>query len=201
MKKRYKLLIIIFISFILVLIIYKLCYKNKYTYLFLGANYNNLSTYDFNDRLKYFLKDKNLLYKEILEPFIIEEYLEMLDNNKYNINYYLKNANLIIISIGTNELNNYKEINSSIIVEYLNNMYQFLSKIRSLNSNDIFLINMYQIDYSLINNKLKKYTSEFKIHYIDQTIIGNNNSFYIKDDMYLNNKGHENISNYIIKKI
>ena len=87
MKKRYKLLIIIFISFILVLIIYKLCYKNKYTYLFLGANYNNLSTYDFNDRLKYFLKDKNLLYKEILEPFIIEEYLEMLDNNKYNINY------------------------------------------------------------------------------------------------------------------
>ena len=80
-------------------------------------------------------------------------------------------------------------------------MYQFLSKIRSLNSNDIFLINMYQIDYSLINNKLKKYTSEFKIHYIDQTIIGNNNSFYIKDDMYLNNKGHENISNYIIKKI
>ena len=201
MRKRYKLLIIIFISFILVLIIYKLCYKPKYMYLFIGANYNNLSTYDFNDRIKYELKDNKLVYKEILEPFIIDEYVEMLTNNKHNINYYLKNANLIVISIGVNELNNYKEIDSSIIIEYLNNMYRFLNKIRDLNSKDIFLINMYSSDYKLINDKIKKYTAELKIYYIDENIIDASNSFFIKDDMYLSNKGHKNIGDYILKRI
>ena len=201
MRKRYKLLIIIFISFILVLVIYLLCYKPKYTYLFIGANYNNLSTYDFNDQLKYNLKAQNIVYKEILEPFIIDEYREMLVNNKHNINYYLKNANLIVISIGTNELNNYKDLDSSIIIEYLNNMYQFLCQVRQLNHNDIFLINLYSSDYKLINQKIKKYTTELRIHYIDENVVGLNNSFYIKDDMYLNNKGHENISKYILSKI
>ncbi len=201
MRKRYKLLIIIFISFILVLIIYWLCYRPKYTYLFLGANYNNLSTYDFNDRLKYLLKDKNIEYKEILEPFIIDEYNEMLANNKHNINYYIKNANLIIISIGINELNNYKEIDSSITIEYLNNMYKFLARVRELNKNDIFIINMYDSNYKLINDKIKLYAKDFKVHYIDSSIVGKDNTFYIKDDLYLNNKGHKNVSNYIIKKI
>ena len=201
MKRRYKLLIIIFISFILVLIIYKLSYKSKYTYLFLGANYNNLSTYDFNDRLKYELKNDNIVYKEILEPFIIDEYIEMLDNNKHNINYYIKNANLIVISIGVNELNNYKEIDSSITIEYLNNIYKFLSKIRDLNKNDVFLINLYDSNYPLINSKIKRYTEELKIYYIDRNIIGSNNEFYIKNDLYLNHKAHKNIANYITSKV
>lgn len=201
MKKRYKLLIIIFISFILALIIYKIFYKPKYTYLFMGANYNNLSTYDFNDRLKYELKKENIEYKEILEPFIIDEYNEMLTNNKHNINYYLKNAKLTIISIGVNELNNYKEIDSIITIEYLSNMYNFLKTVRRLNKNNIFLINMYSDDYKLINSKIKKYAQEFEIYYIDQNIIGSHNSFNIKDDVYLNNKGHKNISDYIINKV
>ena len=40
---------------------------------------------------EYLLRDKNIEYKEILEPFIIDEYNEMLANNKHNINYCWNN--------------------------------------------------------------------------------------------------------------
>lgn len=201
MKRRYKLLLIIFISFILVIIIYLLFYKPKYTYFFIGEDFSNSITYDFNDYLNYYFKDKNIIYKEILDPPLIDEYIDLIDTNKGNINYYLKNANLIVISLGIKELENYKELDQTIIIEYLNNVYKFLSYIRSINQGDIFLINLYSDDYEFINKKLKKYTSEFSIYYIDSKISLRRNEFYIDGKLNLSHKGHKNIADYIVGRI
>lgn len=201
MKRRYKLLLIIVISFLLAIIIYKINYKPKVSYLFLGERYNNLSTYDFNDYINYSFKNKPYKFHEVTEPMILDEYLDLIKTNKDNINYYIKNASFIVISLGTLELENYKKIDTSIIIEYLNNLYKLLSYIRKLNNNDIFLINLYDNNYTFINNKIKKYTMDYNIYYIDKSIPGPESLFYIQDKLLLTYKGHEKVANYILSKV
>lgn len=200
MKRRYKLLLIIIISFILVIIIYKINYKPKINYLFLGKRYNDYETYDFNDYINHYYKDKNYYYYEITDKMILDEYQDIIKENKYNINYKIKNASFIVISLGTYELTNYKELDSTIIIEYLNNVYTLLSYIRSINKGEIFLINFYNEDLNYVNNKIKKYTKEFKIYYIDKTIPEANNLYNINKNLTITNKGHKKIADYIINK-
>lgn len=198
MKRRYKLMLIIFISFLLVIFIYHFFYKPKRIYYFMGERYNNYVTYDFNDILQ--TKLKKYQYEHSKELPIIDEYNDAVMNNKDNINYYLKNANILVISLGTYELENYKEINQSIIIEYLNAVYKFFMQVSKLQSGSVFIINMYDDKYPLVNNKLKKYASEFSFYYIDNSFISSQDKYLVDNKLTFTYKGHQKIANYILNR-
>lgn len=201
MRRRYKLLLIIFISFLLVLIIHFCFRKDSFIYVSLGDNlsFNNSSTYNFIDYLKYYYASSDIEVYEYADEYSPSKdlYNNIVQNNE-NINYYLKNANIITVSLGSVELNNYKELNEEIIIDYLNNIYILLNKISKLNNN-IFLINVYQDEYMLVNKKIKEYCTIQNINYIGIDDIKNNNIYQANLKTYLSYKGHQNIADIIVK--
>ena len=203
MRKRYKLLIIIFISFILVLGIYFVFKKDNFIYVNLGDNLsiNNSSTYNYFEYLIYYYKEQKITLYNVSEFNNLSDNLyKQIINNKNDINYYLKNANIITISLGTSELNNYKEMNEELIINYLNNIYILLNKMSSLNKN-IYLINVYNDDYLFINKKINEYCNKFNITCITRDDINTQNIYTDKVRTYLNYRGHKNIADIIVNKI
>ncbi|MBE6148792.1 MAG: hypothetical protein E7167_04840 [Firmicutes bacterium] len=201
MRKRYKLFLIIFISFILVLFIYFFLKEEKFIYVSLGdkLSFNNFSTYNYTEYLKYYYQDSNItIYEYIDEYNITGELSKQINENTANINYYLKNASLITLSLGTIELYNYKELNEEVIINYLNNLYMLLNKLSRLNNN-IYLINVYEDNLQLINKKISDYCREFNINYIDLSIINYNNVYQNELKTYLSYRGHKNIADRIVK--
>lgn len=203
MRKRYKLLLIIFISFLLVLFIYFVFRKEKFIYVNLGdsLSYNKFTTYDFTDYLKYYYRDKNVTFYEYAEEYNPSQdlYKQIIENTA-NINYYLKNATLITISLGTIELYNYKELNEEVVINYLNNLFILLNKLGKLNKR-IFLINVYDDSYMLINKKLKEYCQLNKIYYIDKEDINETDIYVSNLKTYLNYQGHKKIADLIVKEM
>ncbi|MBE6155603.1 MAG: SGNH/GDSL hydrolase family protein [Firmicutes bacterium] len=201
MRRRYKLLLIIFISFLLVIFIYLFFRKDKFIYVSLGdeLSFNNISTYNYREYIDYYYQKRNIITYQYADEYNpSEDLFKQIIENVGNINYYLKNADLITISLGTIELNNYKELNEEIIIHYLSNIYILLERISKLNKN-IFLINVYDSKYNLVNKKIKEYCLLHKIHYIDSSIIKNNNIYITNSKTYLNYKGHKNIASKIIE--
>ena len=202
MRRRYKLLIIIFISFLLALIIYFAFHKDTYLYFAIGDNLNNnLSTYSYIDYINNLSTQKNYHFHKYTNSYItVESILEDIQNDIKDINYYLKNANLITISLGTEELYNYNELNDEIILDYLNNMYNLLNTVRRLNKNDVYIINVYDDNYSFINNKIKKYALDNDINYIGIEQFNKNAIYQINNKSYLSYKDHQKLANLITHK-
>ena len=142
MKRRYKLLVIIFISFIFSVLIYFFVKKDNYIFVSIGdkRSFNNLSTYTYIDYLKDQYKDKFLLKEYYLNQDVADGLISLIENDYGRINYFLKNSKAITINITGYELNNYKTINNEIEQSYLNAIYNLINKIRKLNSN-LYIIN------------------------------------------------------------
>ena len=202
MRRRYKLLLIIFISFILVLIIYLLFHKNNYLYVAIGEDLNNnLSTYSYIDYINSFQKQKNYQFHHHTYSYLtVESIINDIKNDTKEINYYLKNANLITICLGTEELYNYNDLNNEIILDYLNNIYTLLNDIRHLNKNEIYIINVYDDNLNFINNKIKKYALDNDINYIGIEQFNKNAIYQIGNNSYLSYKAHKKLADLIIKK-
>ena len=200
MRRRYKLLLIIFISFLLALIFYFLFNKEKYLYLAIGDDLNNnYSTYSYVDYIKYYQKYKNYQFHHHTNNYLkVETILDDIKNDNKNINYYIKNANLITICLGTEELYNYNDLNNEIIIDYLNNIYTLLNIIRQLNKNKIYIINVYNKKYNFINNKIKKYAIYNNITYLGIDNFDKNAIYQINNQSYLSYNSHQKIANIIM---
>ena len=193
MKRRYKLLLIIFISFILIIIFYKVLYKKKKMYLSIGYCLNgNFNTYSYIDYLK-----NGISYFNFNDFTNLEELNDMIDDNYLNINYYIKNASFITISLDTIELCNYEQLNDDILEDYLNNI-DYLFKKLSANKN-VYFINTYDNSFFIINEQIKKLASTHHIYYIDSNFF-ENDIYYIKNNSYLSTKGHKKLSNLVKKR-
>ena len=200
MRRRYKLLIIIFISFFLVLIIYFTCHKDSYLYFAIGDNLNNnTATYSYIDYINRNVKQKNYQFHRYTNSYIsVENIMNDINNDTKDINYYIKNANLITISLGTEELYNYNELNNEIIIDYLNNFYTLLKSIRHLNKNEVYIINVYDDSYAFINKKIRKYAKDLHIKYIGIADFSKNAVYQINNKSYLSYKDHQKLANLII---
>ena len=148
------------------------------------------------------LYSKDVICKEIKEPYLTsDKLLEKITNNEDNIQFYIKNANFINLNVGNYELNNYKELNEEITIEYLNNMYDILYQITKINKANINLINIYDDkgDFKLINKKLSEYSKKFKINYIDLNKLDKSYFTYFDDKVYINSKGMYKINEILTK--
>lgn len=202
MRKRYKLLLIIFISFLLVIFIYYICNKRKMMYVALGDNlsYNKFPTYNYAEQIKYLVQREDIIYYDFLddEP-IVDSILSSIKQNTKGINYVLKNANLITLCISDYELNNYKDLNNNMVKNYLDKVYELISVLYKYNSN-IVLVLLYRDNYTRIQQEIQGYALDLKVKVISDNLVSSNNVLYTDKKVYLNLRGHKIIAETLVKK-
>ena len=170
-----------------------------------------------------YLKNNNSKYNN---TYINENYriIDLLNTIKYNqeikvndksisIHRLLKNSDILIISIGMNDI--YYKLNSDIkniytyINDMVNNMDLLLSEINSYNYQKVFVLGYYNITnkhndiFTYLNYKMKKITNEYNYEYIElNNILGNNQNFYQKSNNFnLNDQGYNEINKIIVEKL
>jgi len=155
--------------FLLVFIIYKSNDYNLIDYMVVGDSmnlginsYGNI-TYGYNDYLKDYLENSNLLHKYnnyfVKNEYKIRDLVEDIKNNKnilyndktYNIKKELREADLVTVAIGMDEL--VKILNNKDIKDFakiqkdldvmVNNMEELIKSITALSKKKIVLIGYY----------------------------------------------------------
>lgn len=221
-----KKIILILILFLSCYFIYNRTIDEKLYYLTIGdflskgINENGALTYGYNryvlDYLSHNnkLKDYNQIYTDvdyrIIDVIKILEYNEMKD--KQSLNYLIKKADIITISLGTNELyykldNNTNQI-YTYIDEMINNYDKILSYISTFHHKKVFILgyyNIYKEDndiFNYANYKLEKLCKKYNYTYIELSKIFNNNPIYFnkKNSFIPNSAGYEKISQIIVEK-
>lgn len=206
---------------------------NKISYLSLGdalskgINYEgNLST-GYSDYVRDFIQKKGIL-KRYTKDFsdediritdlinIINDNISIKQNNeKITIQNAIKNADLITLSIGMNEIVNKYQSNLSeskmykYIDECMNDMNILIKKIAKLENKNIYILGFYNpyVDKSFdkyikyANNKIIDISSKNKLNYVNLYKIFDNNKhlIYNINNYYPNEDGYKLIANEIIK--
>ena len=200
---------------ILILFLFLICYliyisteKKELSYVVIGdliadINYNNQ-------------------YKKYNNDYINENYrlIDLINIIKYNkelnnisIHRVLKNADILIVSIGMNDL--YYKLNTDTInmYTYLNNMLNnldiLLKEINKYQYKKVFILGYYNIYnknndlFTYINYKIKKLLKNYQYEYIElNNILKNNPQLYKKDNNFnLNIEGYREINKIIVEKL
>ena len=222
-----KKVILILILFLSCYFIYNKTIDEKIYYLTIGdslskgINEQGELTYGYNDYVRDYYQKKNLL-KEYNKNFTDNDYriidiIKILEYNEkkeeQSLNYLIKKADVITISLGMNELYDKLEKNTNniytFIDEMINNYSKILSYISLSHNKKVFVIGYYNILkenndlFEYANYKLKIICDKYLFTFIDSSKIFNNNPIYFnKEDSFIpNSAGYKKISQIIIEKI
>jgi len=224
---KYKILIILIIGIILTSLIYFKSESKKINLLALGDGISTGMTayhvegYDFNDYLVEYLNESEKLdeyYKSFNETDeTITSLLTKINNNvnsidkKIKIKQAIKNANIITLAIGMDELNNYASKNnlgSTKIKGFLKKYNELLQEIRRLNDKKIFVIGLFNTSkinipkIEKINIEIENIAKKYNCEFIDIENIREYNYFFtITKNYYLNYKGQKYIYEIIKDKL
>ena len=223
-------LIIIFLTFI----IYKSNANNLIDYMSIGDSFDiginsyGNNTYSYRDYLKNYLNNNNLLHKTYFyyskSNYTIEELLNDITINKeviyndrmYNIKKDLREADLITISIGLDELISIIEDNKNDNIyvkvdKMIDNMNILINNVQKISSSNIILIGYYnpylnsnkELErlFAYINDKYYDIAKKYKLTYIDIYKIINKNYLPNIRDYHLNSKGYLKIASKIIEEL
>lgn len=220
---KYKILVIIILGTIFTSIIYFYTDKDNLNVLALGDGIStgmtsyHIEGYDYNDYLIDYLNENKKLehyYKNFNEvDETASNLLNKMNNNIENIDkkiklkQAIKEANIITITLGMDELNNYAKksnLTTTKINGYLNKYEEVIKALRKLNDKDIYLVSLYETSLltktkvTKINEILKNLCKQYKITFIDITDITMHPDYFTsKKEYYLNYKGQEYIFNKI----
>lgn len=220
---KYKILIIITLGTIFTSIIYFHTDKDNLNVLVLGDGIStgmtsyHIEGYDYNEYLIEYLNENNKLenyYKNFNEvDETASNLVNKLNNNieniekKIKLKQAVKEADIITITLGMDELNNYAKKNnlgSTKINGYLSKYKEVLTILRKLNNKKIYLISLYETNLvnktkiKKINEELQKLCNQNNITYINiEDITANKEFFTTKNEYYLNYKGQKYIFNKI----
>ena len=225
-----KKIIFIIILFLSCYIIYNLTIETKLNYLTIGdslssgINIYGIKQYGYSDYVKDYLEDKAIL-KNYNDSFTDSDYriTDLLKVIEYNetkningkdvgINQLLKQADVITLSIGMNELYYKLKMNNgntySYMTELLKDMKELLKHINRFNHKKVFVLGYYNIsgyqeEINYINTKLKSIVNNEGFEYIElSNIFDNNPIFFDKSDSFIpNNEGYLKISKIIVEKL
>ena len=219
MKRRYKLLIIIIICILISFIINSASKSKKINLLVLGDSLSAGNIKDdivgvsYSDYLYTYLANKKNVKtysydfsKKGLSTSLLINYLNQnIYDNKLNkpIKQIIAKADLVLISIGIDELNN-QNFDSEYIDTYILNMEYIIKTIREINDKKIIITGIYNkddINISInVNKRLQNICNKYSIYFIDIVDFPSNKDlFYDSDIYYLNDKGNYLIFNMINK--
>ncbi len=220
---KYKIFIIILLGTIFTSLIYFYVDKDNLNLLALGDGISTGMTpyqiegYNYNDYLRDYLHENNILENYFKNFNEVDENASTLFNKinhnvenidrKLKIKQAIKEADIITISLGMDELNNYAKKNnlgSTKINGYLENYERVLKEIRKINNKKIFMIGLYETNLinknkvTKINEELKKLANQYNLIFIDIETITEYRDYFINNkNYYLNYKGQK----YIFDKI
>lgn len=212
-----KILLILFL-FLSCYIIYAKTYDDKKFYLAVGDGI----TAGYNDIIINYLDNLDVL-KEYNNSFINKDYRikdlirvikyneEMNINNKsVSIHYLLKEADIITLSIGMNDiyykLNNNTKYIYSYVNEMVNDMEILLDSIKKYSCNKVIVLGYYNITnknndiFTYLNYKVKSLVETYGYDYIELANIINKDHLQSTDNYYLNEEGNQLISKLIVEK-
>ena len=206
---------------IIILFLFLLCYACYYIYN--KTERTNINISSIGDTIgvsKYLNKEKIINNYDITftdNNNRIIDILNILENNieinNKNIYQVLNKSDIIIISIGMNDI--YYKLNNDTheIYTYINNMInnyeKILYKINKYNYKQVLLLGYYNITnkqndaFMYTNYRLKKIANKYNYTYIDLNSIFNNHKEYLikNNNYYLNEKGIKQINKIILEKI
>ena len=235
MKKIIIPILIIFLTFI----IYKVNDDNLVDYMSLGDSidlginsYGNKS-YGYNNYIKTYLENNNQLHKSNFfyskNNYSLEELFNDINMDKkilyndttYNIKKELREADLITIAIGMdnlvnilsdNNIENFNEIKNNLDFMKVN-MDKLIKKVTSITKGKVVLLgyynpfNMYNKDidriFAYLDDSYLDISKKYKIVYIPIYDLIKQNKEYMpnKNDYHLTSKAYLKIANEIVKKI
>jgi len=220
-----KKVILILILFLSCYFIYNKTIDKKIYYLTIGdslskgiTEYGSL-TYGYSEYIKDYLEQNNLL-KGYNKTFTESEYriIDIIKKLEYNekkesqsLNYLVKKANMITISLGMNELyyklNKDKQNIYTYIDDMINNYDKILSYINSFHHKKVYVLSYYNtlktdndiFDYA--NYKLNELCNKYNFVFVDLSKTFNNNPYYFnnKTSCIPNSEGYKKISQKIIE--
>lgn len=163
---RYKILLFLLLSSFVIFFTYNFNYKKH-------VNIVSINSLANNQEINYYVAEKlgeskvNYNYNVDFSSssLEIENFMAIIDNNENNIKEILHKADVIILSIGNNDIKN-EELN--IVVNEFN---MLLKKIRSINSKKIIYISPPQIVNSI---HMKELCKKYNIMYINGLSYKNN---------------------------
>lgn len=215
-----KLIFIFILGVIITIAIYRITVTNKIDVMVIGDSVATGDTFygntgiSFNLYLKNYLKDKSLRNYDITytkNNMTIEDfYYKLIQNNEINekhLQNLVKESEIIIISLGQDELvenskiNNLKNIERK---EFYKNYNLILKKLREITTKPIYLIGFYGTVINQINeieNNMKVLCKNNNVRFI--TIKENiNDSDYVDyTKNHLNYQGHKKIFDAIEKEL
>ena len=219
--------ILILILFLSCYFIYNMTTSNQIDYLTIGdtlskgTNEYGIVSYGYNEHIRDYLKQNNKLgnynitYTDndyrIIDIIKVLEYNEKKDN--YSLNRLIKQADIITISLGMNEIYYKIEKNNQNIYTYIDNMIEnynkILTYINKFHHDKVFVLGYYNVlgesndIFNYANYKLKEICEKNHFIYIDLSNIFTNNPNYFKNNgnFIPNNKGYEKISQIIVENL
>lgn len=223
MKKVFLVLIL----FICCYFIYNKTIDNKLFYLTIGdslskgINEYGMVSYGYNEYIKEYL-NKNKLLKNynktftnsdyrIIDVIKLIEYNEKKDN--YSLNRLIKEADIITISLGMNELYYKLSNNTQNLYTYIDNMInnynKILTYINNFHHKKVYVLGYYNVQgehndiFDYANYKLEEICKKHNFYYIDLSkVFTNNPNYFSKTDSFIpNNKGYEKISQIIVENL
>ena len=207
---------------ILVLFLFLLCYACYYIYTV--TEDNNLDIVAIGDSVAYNpyqINKSNYNYDFVNKDYHINDLLNIIkynqeiemNNKTESIHQLLKKADILIISIGMNDIyyklnDNHKEI-YTYFNNILDNYEEILKEVSRYDYKAVYIFNYYNIYnsqndlFTYINYKLNKLANKYHYQYLDiAKILSNREEYYQKaDDFTLNNAGYRQIYNILVEKI
>lgn len=187
-----------------------------------GINEYGVSSYGYSDFIKDYLEENNLL-KEYNKTFTSSDYkvsdvLKLLEynesKNNVTLNRLIKEADIITISLGINEIYYKLNNNSQNIYTYIDDMIndydKILDYINKFHHDKVYILGYYSVGdtdndiFSYVNYNLKKICNKYNYIYIDLSNILSNNPIYINNinnNFLPNMKGYQKISQIIVENL
>lgn len=220
---KYKILIILILGTIITSFIYFHVDKSKQNLLALGDGISTGMTayhvegYDFNDYFVDYLNENNQLenyYRGFNETDeTVSNLITKINNNitsmdtNTKLKQAIKEADIITIALGMDELNNYaakNNLGSTKINGFINKYQELLTYLRSINDKKIYVIGLYpsklinSTKIDKINKELKTICEQNTIDFIDISKMHQEKEFFpIQNNYYTNYKGQK----YIFEEI
>lgn len=212
-----KIIFILFLFFLLYACyyIYNITEDNKLNVVLIGdtiADNPYLDNYPNINKINKDFINRDYHLKDLLNIIKYNQELD-IDNKTESIHKLLKESDIVIISIGMNDIyyklnDNTKEI-YSYVNDIINNYDTILKEISKYDNKYVFILGYYNITnknndiFTYVNYKLKNIVNNYHYTYLDlNKILHNNKNYYQKSNIfYLNNAGYEQIYKLIVENL
>ncbi len=164
-----KKILLLMLLCIIVFLIYELFLDRRIKYLYIGNNnygrYNQIIKEYYNPKeYKSYIRDDDYRVMDLIN--------DIEDNNTIDnraIQNLLIKSNIIIISIGINDLEYKEELNYKYIDEFIIDIEKLLNLIRKYNKDKIYFFGYYDKNeyYKYINKEIKRLCKLKNIMYVD----------------------------------